>query len=166
MIIAVDVHYRGSVAKAVSFEFHHWEDESPHKINTVEIKKFAQYTPGEFYKRELPGILLVLKKSNLCEVETILVDGYVILDDEGKPGLGSYLFYELNERIPVIGIAKTQYRNNKRHVREVYRGASRRPLFISCVGMRLEEAIEKVSRMKGNFRIPSLIKRLDGETKK
>lgn len=166
MIIAVDAHYRNSAAKVVSIEFQHWEDEIPHKINTIEIGNYADYVSGEFYKRELPGILHVLTKSDLSQVETILVDGYVILNDEGKLGLGGYLYYELNERIPVIGIAKTRYRKNERNVREIYRGKSERPLFITCLGMRLEEATEKISRMKGNFRIPTLLKWVDLETRK
>jgi len=166
MIIAVDVHYRGSAAKAVSIEFNDWEDEIPHRINTVEINIFAEYASGEFYKRELPGIMKVLRKSDLNQVEAILVDGYVILNDEGKPGLGGYLFHELNKKIPVIGIAKNPYRNNKKKVREVYRGFSKRPLFVSCLGMGLEEAAEKVSRLRGNFRIPTLLKWVDRETKK
>lgn len=166
MIIAIDVHYRNSAAKAVSIEFNHWEDEAPNKINTVEIREYADYASGEFYKRELPAVLHVLEKSDLSQVETILVDGYVILNDQGKPGLGGYLYYELNERIPVIGIAKTRYRNNKKNVKEVYRGASKRPLYISCLGMSLGEATEKVSEMQGNYRIPTLLKWVDRETKK
>ena len=36
----------------------------------------------------------------------------------------------------------------------VLRGQSRRPLFVSAVGMDLEEACARVKEMHGNFRVP------------
>ncbi|WP_207420305.1 hypothetical protein [Desertivirga brevis] len=50
-----------------------------------------EYIPGEFYKRELPGILSLLDKINFELIQAIIIDGFVILNDEGKPGLGGYL---------------------------------------------------------------------------
>jgi deoxyribonuclease V len=165
MIIAVDVHYKASAAKAVSIEFPDWEDEVPWKINIVKIEGYTDYIPGEFYMRELPCIMCVLEKSDLKQAEAIIIDGYVILDDQGKPGLGGYLFQELNKKIPVIGVAKTCFTGNKRHVVKVYRGNSGNPLFITSLGMELREAADLVRRMKGNFRIPLLLRKLDRETK-
>lgn len=165
MIIAVDVHYKASSAKAVSIEFLHWKDEVPHKINIVKIEGCTDYIPGEFYKRELPCIIRVLEKSDLRQAEAIIIDGYVILDDHGKPGLGVYLFQELKKKIPVIGVAKTPFKNNQKYVKKVYRGTSSRPLYITCLGMELQEAADKIHVMKGNFRIPLLLRTLDGETK-
>jgi deoxyribonuclease V len=166
MIIAVDAYYRGPAAKVVSIEFLHWEDEHPQQINVIEFDGFADYIPGEFYRRELPGIHKVLEKSDLNGTETILIDGYVILDDRGKWGLGGYLFHELNEKISVIGVAKTRFKNNVVNVRKVYRGISKRPLFITSMGMELENAVNRILKMGGNSRIPVLLKILDRETKK
>lgn len=165
MIIAVDVHYKASAAKAVSIEFLHWEDEVPCKINVEKIGGCTDYIPGEFYKRELPCIMRVLKKSDLRQAEAIIIDGYVILDDHGKPGLGVYLFRELKKKIPVIGVAKTPFKNNQKYVKKVYRGTSSKPLLITSQGMELQEAADKIHLMKGKFRIPLLLKTLDRETK-
>ena len=51
------------------------------------------YTPGEFYKRELPCILSAMKRFSL-QIETMIIDGYVWLDASGRKGLGAIL-YEL-----------------------------------------------------------------------
>jgi deoxyinosine 3'endonuclease (endonuclease V) len=107
----------------------------------------------------------VLEKSDLRKVEAIIIDGYVILDNNGKSGLGGHLFKELNENIPIIGVAKTSFRDNSKYVKELYRGLSKNPLFITSKGMTIEEATDKIRKMKGNFRIPSLLTRLDRKTK-
>ena len=73
MIVAIDVHYRDDFAKSVSIEFKNWSDETPSKINEVIVKKVHEYIPGEFYKRELPCILEVLKKSNFKKIEFIII---------------------------------------------------------------------------------------------
>ena len=166
MIIAIDVHYRETYAKAVAIEFEDWQVENPTKINQVLLPEIAPYIPGQFYKRELPCIVEVLEQSNLSLVETIIIDGYVTLDDTKKPGLGRYLYEYLEKSIPVIGVAKTSFKDNKKFVREVFRGESKQPLFVTCVGMKLEEAAKRILEMSGEFRIPTLLKILDTETKR
>jgi hypothetical protein len=39
----------------------------------------------------------------------IILDGYVALDDHGKIELGGYLFEALEQKYPVIGIAKNGF---------------------------------------------------------
>lgn len=165
MIIAIDVHYRDNYAKAVSIEFDQWDAEAPDRIHEVLVEELHEYIPGSFYLRELPCIMEVLKKSPLEETDLILIDGYVILNDEGKKGLGGHLYDALEGSIPVVGVAKNPFKNNAKYVREVYRGKSKKPLFITALGMDLEEAAEQVKNMKGPNRIPDLLRILDQQTK-
>ena len=95
----------------------------------------------------------------------IIVDGYVQLDDEGKWGLGAYLYDALEEKIPVIGVAKKYFSNNERHVRKVYRGESQQPLFVTSIGVEVDWASQKIQHMDGPYRIPTLLKVLDQHTK-
>ncbi len=165
MIVAIDVHYRETFAKAVSIEFDQWDAEEPIKIHEVLVEELHEYIPGSFYLRELPCILEVLKLSPIEKIDLIIIDGYVIINDEGKRGLGAYLFDELDGKIPIIGVAKNPFKNNKKYVREVYRGKSKNPLFVTALGMDVEEAAEQVKNMKGPYRIPDLLRILDEKTK-
>ena len=121
---------------------------------TAILENICHYEPGNFYKRELPCILDVFKKIEE-HVSTIFVDAYVWLPD-GRPGLGARLYYTLNEEIAVVGIAKNGFMasNESGVVKCIFRGSSRRPLFISAAGVSLEEAAKTVSRLPGPFRIP------------
>lgn len=165
MILAIDVHYRENLAKSVSIEFNDWEAETAEKIHTITIDEVAEYIPGAFCKRELPCILAVLNCSDLEEVDAIIVDGYVVLNDDGKKGLGAYLYEALDHRIPIIGVAKKRFYNNDRNVRTVLRGGSKKPLYVTSIGMDLELATSHVAKMKGQYRIPDLLKLVDQHTR-
>ena len=165
MIVAIDVHYKETYAKAVSVEFEQWEDEVPSRINEVIIQEVHEYIPGEFYKRELPCILAVLKETPQAAIDLIIVDGYVTLDDTGKLGLGGYLSQELGGTIPIVGVAKKKFVSNGQHVIEIKRGKSDNPLYITSQGIDLLVASQKVSDMKGKYRMPDLLRILDQKTK-
>lgn len=62
MILAIDVHYRDTFAKAVGVLFN-WDDEHPQKIITTIVDNVDEYIPGEFYKRELPSVLKNYRES-------------------------------------------------------------------------------------------------------
>lgn len=165
MIIAIDVHYRAEIAKTVSIEFDNWNASEPSQTHIVEISETAAYVPGQFYKRELPCILEVLKLSDLTKVDLIIVDGYVFLDDFGKRGLGAYLFDALSGKIPIVGVAKRSFHSIDKWVIPIKRGESNNPLFITCQGADLTEMAANVKNMDGDYRIPTLLKILDVETK-
>lgn len=165
MIIAIDVHYRENFAKAVAIEFETWQDEKASKVYEVQINKAAEYIPGQFYKRELPCILKVLEKTSLESTDVIVVDGYVTLSNEGKFGLGMYLYEALNQKIPIIGVAKKSFKDNEQQVRKVLRGESKNPLYVTSVGFDLDKAAKLIEQMKGEYRIPTLLKILDQHTK-
>ncbi len=63
------------------------------------------YRSGEFYLRELPPLRAVL--TGEAGLALIVVDGYVDLDPNGRPGLGAYVHAEFGP--PVIGVAKTRF---------------------------------------------------------
>ncbi len=161
MILATDIYYYDDKAKAVALTFEHWTDEVAKQVFTCQLNTVTEYVPGEFYKRELPCILEVLKQTELSRVEAIIVDGYVILDNQGKIGLGGHLFQALNGTIPVIGVAKTNFADNTRHVARVLRGESQRPLFVTAMGMGLSDAAGHIQSMAGQFRLPTLLKEVD-----
>jgi len=165
MIIALDVYYREQNAKAVAILFEQWTDENILQYYEAIITDLQDYIPGEFYKRELPCIIEVLKLIDLQQVEMIIIDGYVYLNNEGKPGLGHYVYEYYNQKIPVIGVAKSNFYNNQTNVREVYRGKSKNPLYITSIGIDVNIAQSYICNMHGNYRIPHLLKLLDQLTK-
>jgi deoxyribonuclease V len=75
------------------------------------------------------------------------------------------LYETLQQQIPVIGVAKTKFLQNTQHVREVFRGQSINPLYISSIGIDIDQAAQNIQNMFGNYRIPTLLKHLDTLTK-
>jgi len=165
MILAFDSYYYDNKAKTVCLEFTEWNESKIYKIYTEIIDNVEEYIPGEFYKRELPCIISLLNQIDLKKVEAIIVDGFVYLDDEKKFGLGGYLYEKLNKEIPIIGVAKTNFATIEKHKKPLFRGESKKPLFITAIGIELEEAVQKIERMDGEYRIPTLLKELDRLTK-
>ena len=166
MIAALDVHYRpdGS-AKAVCLVFDRFDAPSSSEVFEAMLYHVEDYQPGEFYRRELPCLLEVLKLCDLESTTCLLIDGYVFLDDDGKPGLGWHLYQHFQGKIPVVGVAKTAFHNNQKWVRPVLRGNSRNPLYISSAGMDADIAAEHIRNMAGPYRMPDLLQMLDGATK-
>lgn len=165
MILAFDTAYSGDRARTVCLALHDWSDAAPANVHSEILDGVAGYQPGQFYKRELPCILSLLRSIPLDDVEAIIVDGFVVLDDEGLPGLGAHLHAALNGRVPVIGVAKTNFATLHQLKAEVLRGTSARPLYVTAMGMPLADAATRVKSMHGDFRIPDLLKELDRLTK-
>ena len=159
MILAVDVQYSENNGVAAGVLFENWQDEKTLKECVSLIEGVAGYEPGKFFKRELPCILKLIAEYHL-KPEIIIVDGYVFLDGFSKAGLGKHLFDALNGEISVVGIAKKRFKDIDSRF-EVYRGNSRKPLYITAVGIDLEQAKRNVRAMHGENRLPTLIKRVD-----
>jgi len=159
MMACTDVYYRSGDAIAACVIFRGWSDWKAEEEIVERVTQVEPYEPGRFYKRELPCLLKVLEKTN-HPLDLIIVDGYVHLDDSGTPGLGAFLHMALNGTIPVMGVAKSKF-NERAPSTAVFRGLSRRPLYVSVTGMDLSEAAEKIENMHGPFRIPTLLKRVD-----
>ncbi|GAA3778689.1 endonuclease V [Flavobacterium ginsengiterrae] len=165
MILAFDTYYFDNKAKTVCLEFNEWNESKNFKVHTEIIDNVAEYIPGEFYKRELPCIISLLNKIDLKNIEAIIVDGFVYLDDDKKYGLGGHLYEKLNKEIPIIGVAKTNFASIEKDKKALFRGDSIKPLYITSIGIDLEEAFQKVENMAGEFRMPTLLKELDRLTK-
>jgi deoxyribonuclease V len=157
VIAAVDVHYPpsgGAMAALVIAR-----DSAMSAIvteKTVFVEDVAPYEPGSFFRRELPPLRAVLATAS--GIELLIIDGYVDLDPEGKPGLGAHAHAELG--IPVIGVAKTRFATAA-HAIPVTRGTSTRPLYVTAAGLPAAEAAELVRMMAGKSRIPDTLRRVD-----
>lgn len=166
MKIAIDVFYRENTAKIVAAVFDHWTDHSPNEFVIKYKSPVADYIPGEFFKRELPCLIEIIDDFELSKIEVIIIDGYVYLDDNHKPGLGTYLYQYLDGKVPIIGVAKTSYFQNAKLVKEVLRGKSKQPLYVTAFGVNLDEVAMDIWSMYGEFRMPHILKLIDSETKK
>ncbi len=158
MIACLDVDYRDAAAYAAGIAFHDWSDAAPATEKVISVAEVQPYQPGQFFRRELPCLLAVLRE--LPPVAVVVVDGYVWLDGVSVAGLGAYLYQALEGKTAVIGVAKTRFAGAGAAV-EVLRGRSTRPLFITAAGMNAHTAAEHVRSMHGPNRLPTLLKRVD-----
>ncbi|MEO0337773.1 MAG: endonuclease V [Bacteroidota bacterium] len=166
MIIALDVHYRSDYAKAVAINFNDWQSTVVESIHVKHILDIQPYVPGSFYQRELPCLLEVLKELPIANIECIIVDGFVFLSEDEKPGLGYYLYKALDKKIPVIGLAKSAFKNAEEFAVPVLRGESKQALYITSIGIEQSQAAKYIGQMVGPYRMPDLLRELDKETKK
>ncbi len=164
MLLAIDVYYYEQSAKVVGALFN-WNDEEPKEIITCVATNVLPYVSGEFYKRELPCVLELLKQVDLQTLEAIIVDGHCYVNNDYKLGLGGYLYEALNKKTPIIGVAKRGFIHTEKLCKEVLRGESNNPLYVSAIDYNLEEAIAKVKNMQGEFRMPTILKIVDQHTR-
>lgn len=157
MIIACfDVYYYKDSAKASCIVFSRYEEVTAEY--TEEIEGIEDYVSGQFYKRELPCILKVLEKVKE-DIDIIIIDGF-IWAGEDKRGLGGHLFESINNKPPIIGVAKSHLNESTAYM-EIFRGKSSNPLYISAIGMDLNYSAVLIKNLKGDFRIPYTLKRVD-----
>lgn len=160
MSIAVfDVHYEDAIAHAACVVADDWDSSSVAISFRCSIPVSGDYQPGEFYRRELPALLAVLKLVDR-PLAALVIDGYVWLSAEGRPGLGAHFFETSGKATPVVGIAKTVF-DGALFAQQVLRGASKRPLYITSAGMDAERAAALVASMSGPSRVPMLVRAVD-----
>jgi deoxyribonuclease V len=124
--------------------------------HVVRVDEVAPYRPGAFFERELPAVAAVLEVAD--PVELLVIDGYVTLDPQGRPGLGAHAHERFG--VPIIGVAKTAFRGAT-HAVEVLRGDSARALYVTAAGMNAQVAADLVRNMAGPHRMPDALKRVD-----
>lgn len=156
------------VAKVAALEFENFTDTIETNSYTQDCEIYSEYIPGEFYKRELPDIMLLIQnKIGICKLRTeydaIIVDGLYMLGKD-HPGLGARLKQELlnnyNVDIEVIGIAKSYYKDCEQVAGLVYRGKDAiKPLYVN--GSLQKDYVELVKNMAGEYRLPYLVKQVD-----
>ena len=159
MIACTDVHYTDYHATAACILFRNWSDSHSCQAITQRYEEPAPYEPGRFYRRELPALLSVISKLTV-RPEIIIIDGYVWLGDWDHPGLGAHLHKTLGGGVAVIGVAKKLFLRGPA-VQTIRRGTSARPLYVSAAGMDLNEAAARIIELHGEFRVPTLLKRVD-----
>jgi deoxyribonuclease V len=159
-IAALDVDYRDTLAVAAGVWFRGWDA----SITLEEISEVtpcaAEYEPGQFFRRELPCLYSILLKAPMPDV--VIVDGYVWLGED-RQGLGAHLYRGLEKKVTVIGVAKTRFVSA--NAVPVLRGKSQSPLYVTAAGMDAAEAARCVAGMHGEFRIPTMLKRVDRLTR-
>jgi deoxyribonuclease V len=177
MHLIIDVHYRDDGAKIVGVLIDDWQAAKPTLVIELFKTAIADYESGAFYKRELPCLIDVLKTKVIQQLidnqqlATIVIDGFVYLDDNEKWGLGMYLHDYCQKNIPsplaIIGVAKNGFQPLQKPelVQQLLRGGSANPLFITAVGIDLAAATNIIKKMDGEFRIPTLLKLTDTLTK-
>ncbi|GAA5200286.1 endonuclease V [Rugosimonospora acidiphila] len=124
--------------------------------HTARLAEVAAYRPGHFYARELPALDAVLAKAGA--IDLLIVDGYVDLSPDGRPGLGAHAHARFG--VPVIGVAKTAFQGAT-HAIAVVRGEAIRPLYVTAAGLDRGEAAEFVREMAGPYRMPDALRRVD-----
>jgi deoxyribonuclease V len=156
MLACTDVDYRASEVAAACVWFRDWADAAPSAEHVVvSSSPPAAYRPGRFFERELPYLLSVLDPLP----DIVVVDAHVWLAGDDA-GLGAHLYEALDRAHAVVGVAKQPFRDQTRAI-PVLRGASKQPLYVTAIGMDVNEAADGVRRMHGAHRIPTLIKRAD-----
>ena len=155
----MDVHYIQDSAVAAGILFNRVDCDQTLLEKSIKIENIQPYESGSFYKRELPCLTALI--DSLDNKPTILiVDGYVYLNNDYKHGLGYYLYTFYNKKIPVIGVAKNNFKENTIS-KKLCRGTSKKPLYITSVGIDLEDASNIIENMHGTNRFPTLLKKVD-----
>jgi deoxyribonuclease V len=163
VLLAVDVAYDEATRRglAAGVVFSTWSDKAPIEERVRACEHIAPYEPGAFFRRELPCVLpLIEELLALCPIKTVIVDGYVDLGEQ--PGLGRHIVDALSARgieCAVVGIAKSRFWGAQ--AIEVFRGASKQPLFVTAHGLDPRTAADHVRAMDGEHRVPSLLRRVD-----
>lgn len=122
---------------------------------TAYLPDVPPYRPGAFFQRELPALRAVFALAGA--VDLVIVDGYVDLDPDGRPGLGAHVHREVG--VPVVGVAKTAF-HSATHAVEVRRGGTR-PLYVTATGLPIGDAATMVTAMAGPHRLPDALRRVD-----
>ncbi|MGH7491178.1 MAG: hypothetical protein ACREOO_02160 [bacterium] len=74
--------------------------------------------------------------------------------------MGKHLYDALQGRSFIIGVAKTRFKDAPAEI-EVYRGGSKRALYVTAVGISDADAKSFVLRMHGGHKLPTILKRVD-----
>lgn len=160
MNIAIDVDYRADgCAVAAGILFPDWASATIAETVIRTVPAVAPYTPGRFFERELPCLLAVIAALP-APPATVVIDGHAVLDAAGRPGLGAHLFAALGGTIPVIGVAKTRFRDTPAEA-AVLRGGSSKPLYVTAVGLDAALARARIRDMHGAHRIPTILAAAD-----
>ncbi len=161
--LIIDVHYednaQSSTGVVAGIRFSGIEKNTILSEHTTIVNDIQPYESGQFYKREMPCILALLKQIKQ-PYDVIVIDGYVYLDGKQQKGLGGYLYDTLEIKKPIVGIAKNKFHAITDEY-AVKRGKSKHPLYVTCVDADIKTAIKLVHDLEGEYRLPRIIKDVD-----
>ena len=196
--VYIDVYYyidpktNKEYARTVAGLFKSYQDPKFEKIVITRTDDIAEYEPGNFYKRELPPILDVLKEIKRLgyNLKTIIVDGFVhMAENDGTSyhaGLGKRLEYALQgtelEDVEIIGVAKhpysymfedtiVEYEDKAMYVNEIPKGVKypKKGMYITSNTdhtMQIAKEIFAMPKLQKGCKFSALFTLIDHETKK
>lgn len=171
MILALDSYYKDDICNTSLVVFEDIKSDKPLYTDTIYTKVTSDYIPGEFYKRELPGIIKILEKLQKERPDIweqlfiIITDSFVTLKtiDNEWDGLGAHLKKYLNSigntKIVVYGVAKSSFGLCDFISTKVFRGQSKNPLYVQTTSGVGGDFI--IKHMHGEYRIPTMLKLVD-----
>lgn len=179
MILITDVFYNENenAAHIGAITIEDWTSTTIAKQWEIDKKGIdCEYIPGQFYKREMPCLIELwntISDEDKKNIDTIIVDGFYDIWD-GRPGLGHHFHDWLIDNgydVEVVGIAKNPCRETNEFTLPVYRTEAsktskwRNALWVN--GSNMEHNYqEKVLKMDGKYRIPTMIKHVDKLSRK
>lgn len=162
MMVAMDVAYSDTASQVGVAAFESWDATAPAWQDAIQLAPADAYEPGQFFKRELPKLLQAIEHVRQhMTISTLIVDGYVWLDEHHRPGLGGHLYAALDQQIPVVGVAKNAFTGADRFAECVFRGESKHPLYVTAAGVEACAAAKCIQEMAGRFRMPDILKLAD-----
>lgn len=176
-ILAVDTFYHPDKAKTVGVLFDSWDQDEPSMVIESWTTDFGPYIPGQFYLRELPPTMKLLEQVDIKEIGVLIVDGFLQVYDSEVGRLEKGLGLRLGEILRIekkdlvlVGVAKTDYREQGERwkLAEPWKRGplGSKPLWVQVDGMRIPDLMHGLGQMKGNCRLPDMLRILDKETKK
>ena len=170
MLLALDSYYKDDICNTSLIVFNKEESKTIY-ADTIYTKVTSDYIPGEFYKRELPGIKKILKKfikeqpELWSQIHAVIVDSYITLKvgDKEWDGLGAYVnkfLDKIKQHKIIYGVAKSKFGECDEISCKVYRGKSKNPLYVQTTSAP-KVAGYHVLYMHGKYRIPTMLKEVD-----
>jgi len=159
MKLALSVHHEAGASLAAAVAFDDWNAAEATRTWTTRVEAAAPPAKGPAWQRDVPALLALLRAHEL-QPETIVLDGYVHLDERETPGAGRLLFDALEGKVPVIGVAKSAGAFTHAQF-EVAREEEAPPVIVTCAGIDLGAAKARVRAMHGRKRMPTLMKLVD-----
>lgn len=171
MILALDSYYNNDVCNTSLVIFENIHSSSPVYTDTIYTAVTAEYIPGQFYKRELPGIIQILDKlmdehpEYWNNIDVIITDSFLRLKTETDEwnGLGMHLYDYLackNQPKIIYGVAKSKFGKCDEISETITRGSSNTPLYVQSTDD-MHHAAEQIKNMHGEFRMPTMLKLVD-----
>ncbi len=162
MVLATDVHYDegGDCAIAAGVVFHNWSDAEVVAELSEETRGIAPYQSGAFYRRELPCLSPLIRRTQAdFPIRIVVVDGFVNFTSGWGLGRHVYESFHSTGIHAVVGVAKNPFAAAEAVA--VLRGGSRRPLYVGAHGVPLQVAASWIRSMHGQHRMPTHLRRVD-----